>query len=135
MDADHLPVAGGGVLSGGGEGRAAEGGLWSGRGRKACERLAVAQAEAAHVRQMQGADAGDVPQGVTAGVTVGRGVRHLPDADAVEHDPDDAAEHFLRVAALGGCGTATAQSIGMAVKLNRKAYEHAQELVKEGRSC
>ena len=35
---------------------------------------------------------------IAPGVTIRRGVRHLPDAHAVEHNPDDAAEHFLRLA-------------------------------------
>src|SRR5258706_364660 len=48
------------------------------------------------------AGARDIAQRVAACVTVRGRVRHLADADAVEHDPYDAAKHFLNVAALSG---------------------------------
>ena len=43
----------------------------------------------------------EVAQRIAAGVTVGGGVGHFADAHAVEHDPDDAAEHFSTVARWG----------------------------------
>ena len=44
------------------------------------------------IRKMQRALARDVAQRVAADVAVLGGVRHGADADAIEHDPDHAAE-------------------------------------------
>ena len=55
--------------------------------------LIFAKPEPAQIRQMQAARcARDVAERVAARVAVGGRIRHLADADAIEHDPDDAAE-------------------------------------------
>ena len=71
-----------------------------GGGRQSFERLDVAESQAAQIRQAQRAAARDVAERVAAGIAVCRGVRHLADAHAVEHDPDHAAEHKLNVASF-----------------------------------
>ena len=56
------------------------------------QRLDVAEAERAQVRQAQRPLPRDVAERVAAGVAVLGGIGHLADADAIEHDPDDAIE-------------------------------------------
>ena len=103
MDADHLPVAGGGVLAGRGERALAVGAGGGGGGGDAGERLDVAEAQARQVRQLDAADARDVAQRVAARVAILRGIGHFADADAVENDPDDAGKrHSSTVTSVRG---------------------------------
>jgi hypothetical protein len=53
---------------------------------------------------MQGTPARDIPERVATFIAVSFGVRHFPDAYAIEDDPDHAGEtHFVNL--LGGeCG-------------------------------
>src|SRR5580704_12324945 len=100
MYANHLPMTGGGVLSGRSEGAAAEGGPRLGIGWKSSQGFDVPQAEAAQIGKPHRPPSRDVAQCVAAGVSVGGGVGHLADSHAVEHDPDDTPEHFSTVARL-----------------------------------
>ena len=61
-------------------------------GASPVERLDIRQTQPAQIRQMQRTLARDIAQRVAALVAIGRRIRHLADADAIEHDPDDAAE-------------------------------------------
>ena len=92
VNADHFPMAGGGVFAGRSQGAVAVSAGGRGGGSDAGERLDVAEAEARKVGQLHAANAGDVAQRVAARVAILRGVRHLADADAVENDPDDAGK-------------------------------------------
>jgi hypothetical protein len=58
------------------------------------QRLQIAQAKLRHVRQVQFARLGDVPQRIAARVSIGSGVRHLAGSDAVQHNPGDARERY-----------------------------------------
>jgi len=44
------------------------------------------------IRPVQCAGASDMAQSVAARIALSRGVRHFSGADAVQHDPSDAAE-------------------------------------------
>jgi hypothetical protein len=50
------------------------------------------ESEATQLRYAQADGARDVAKSVAARVAVGRGIRQLAAADAVEHDQDDARE-------------------------------------------
>ncbi len=101
MDADHLPMSGGGVLARRGERTFSEsrGGPIDGSDMR--QRFQIAQSKLREIRQVQRTGASDMAQRVAAGIAVGRGVGHLADADAVEHDPDDTAEHGVIAGSLG----------------------------------
>jgi len=90
--AGHFPVAGSGVFAGGASGSFAEGaerfGFWSEMG----ERGDVGKTELDEMRQVERAGFGDVTESGPADVIVVGGVRQGADADAVQDDPDDAAE-------------------------------------------
>src|SRR5262249_32861202 len=53
----------------------------------------IAEPVTRKIRQLQPADARDVPQRIRAEIAVLRRVRHFPNTDAIEHDPDYAVEH------------------------------------------
>ena len=59
------------------------------------ERLDVREAQAHEIRKVQRARTGDVPQRVASHVAVVGGVGQFADADAIEHDPDDAVKARL----------------------------------------
>ncbi len=88
----------GGVLAGRGQRALAEAahGL---RGRlQARDRLDVREAQPAQVWKVQRPLLRDVAERVAALVAVGRRVRHLAYAHAIEHDPDDSRErHYLAI--------------------------------------
>jgi hypothetical protein len=62
------------------------------RRRHAVDRNDVAEAEDLERRQVQRTMAADVAERVAALVAVRRGIGQLTDADAVEHDQEDARE-------------------------------------------
>src|SRR5260370_4928528 len=78
---------------------------------------------------MQRAPAGNVSERIAARISVGRGVRHLADSDAIEHDPGHAAKgsgaHWmlapLAFAAGAGCSRASSiRSVSMSTKRSGK---------------
>ena len=62
--------------------------------REMVERLDIGEAEADQIRNAQRTRARDVAERVAAHVAVVRGVGQFADADAIEHDPDDAVEFW-----------------------------------------
>ncbi len=97
MDPRHFPVAGGRIFSRRGQRASAICAGGERRGVEICEGLDVGEPEAAQIRQAQAAQARDVAERVTAHVAVIGGVRHGPDSQAVQHDPDHTVEHNSRV--------------------------------------
>ena len=106
MDARHFPMPGGSVLARRCERTAAVCGGWMRGWFDIPKRLNIAQSQLRQVRQAQRAFTGDVAQRVAAHVAVCRRVRHRADADAVQHDPGNAAEppagHCFSGPASGG---------------------------------
>ncbi len=92
MNADHLPVAGGGVFPGGRQRTFSKSRRGPVHGPHMRERLQIPQSKLGEIRQVQSAGASDIAQRVAARIAISSGVRHFAGAHAVEHDPNDAAE-------------------------------------------
>ena len=107
-DARHLPVAGGCVFARCGERAFAERAGRRSDGRDAWQRLDITEAEAPKIGQVQRPAARDIAQSVAADVAVGGGIRHGPDADTIEDNPDDPIEdpaHFDLLSAAAAADT------------------------------
>ncbi len=92
MDANHLPVAGGGVFAGRAERAAAVSAFRVFGFGKLGDWLKVAESEATKIRDFEPSLACDVAERVAASIAVIGGVGHFTHADAVENNPDDALE-------------------------------------------
>jgi hypothetical protein len=93
-DAGEFPVAGGGVLAGGGEGAAAEETEGGGVGREVIEGADIGEAEALEIGERERPSGGEMAEGIAGfGVEEIGPVGHGADAGAVENEEEDAGEH------------------------------------------
>ena len=92
MNADHFPVAGGGVLARRRERAFSECRAGPIHGTDMRQRFQIAQAQPRQIRQMQLPHGSDVAQRVAPRVSISGRVRHFARSDAIQHDPGDARE-------------------------------------------
>ena len=132
MNAHHLPMSGGGVFARRRQRASSESRGGPVDGPDVRQRLQIAQAELREIRQVQLAGASDIAQRVAARVAIRRRIRHLADADAVQHDPDDATETELSLNNL----TALRAGRGLPSASFTRVRQHIDETVRKvTRSC